>query len=145
MISSKADYEDFVVKLLNTIITGQSLTPDLFPGYSEKDYLEVLYQCVSDELVIGFSMGRSSDGNPYGQRVGNPYVTIKGLSYIDSVSQAKALEIAKNAESKSIKALLKANKSYLISVAAFIATLLINADRIVHNVRRILSYLAQLR
>ena len=73
-----------------------------------------------------------------------PYVTIKGLSYIDSVNQARALDIAKAAEAKSVSAMIKANKSFIVSVAALVATLIINLDKIVHNVKAILSYLSTL-
>ncbi|RFZ77351.1 hypothetical protein DS742_19380 [Lacrimispora amygdalina] len=141
MISSKSEYEDFVVKLLNSIISGEKLTPDLFPKYSEKDFLEVLSQCVTDGLVIGYSMSRVASGDPVGQRTGEPYVTIKGLSYIDSISQAKALDIAKAAESQSIIATLRANIATIASFTAILVSVLANLDRIVHNVQRVLSYL----
>jgi hypothetical protein len=141
MISSKSEYEDLVVKLLNTIISGQKPMPSLFPEYSEKDFLEVLSQCVADGLVIGYSMTRVASGDPVGQRTGEPYVTIKGLSYIDSISQAKALDIAKAAESKSIIAMLRANIATIASFTAILVSVLANLDRIVHNVQKALSYL----
>lgn len=142
MISSKSEYEEFVVKLLNTIISGQKPMPSLFPEYSEKDFLEVLSQCVADGLIIGFSMSRVASGEAVGQRVGEPYVTIKGLSYIDSVSQAKALEIAKAAELKSVTAILRANMATLASFTAILVSILANLDKIVHNVQKVLSYLS---
>ena len=73
-----------------------------------------------------------------------PECSIKGLSYIDSVNQARALDIAKAAEAKSVSAMIKANKSFIVSVAALVATLIINLDKIVHNVKAILSYLSTL-
>lgn len=144
MIQTKSEYEDIVIKMLNLIISGQALSKELFPECTEKDFSEIFYQCVTDELIIGYSVCRTADGNPAGQRTGTPYVTIKGLSFMDSVNQARALDIAKKAEQNSVSAKLKANKSFIVSVVAFIATLIINADKIVHNLRAILSYLNML-
>ena len=144
MIKSKSEYEDIVVKLLNLIICGHNPVPVDFPECSTKDFQEILYQCVQDGLVLGYHMCRTADGNPAAQTVGIPYVTIKGLSYIDSVNQARALDIAKAAEAKSVSAMIKANKSFIVSVAALVAALIINLDKIVHNVKAILSYLSTL-
>ena len=63
---------------------------------------------------------------------------------MDSVNQARALDIAKQAEQTSMSAKLKANKSFIVSIAALIATLIINADKIVHNLQTILLYLSRL-
>ena len=63
---------------------------------------------------------------------------------MDSVNQARALDVAKKAEQNSVSAKLKANKSFIVSIAALIATLIINADKIIHNLRAILSYLSTL-
>ena len=68
-------------------------------------------------------------------------MTIKGLSYIDSVSQTKALDIAKVAESQSIIAMLRANIATIASFTAILVSVLANLDRIVHNVQKVLSYL----
>lgn len=144
MIQTKSEYEDIVIKLLETTISGKNPSVEHFPECTEKDFHEILYQCITDGFIIGFSVIRTADGNPAFQQVGTPYVTIKGLSFIDSVSQARALDIAQKAEKTSISAKLKANISFFVSVAAFITTLIINADKIVHNVRAILSYLSAL-
>lgn len=57
-------------------------------------------------------------------------------------TQAKlALEQAKKANDTSLLAKLKANKAFILSVIALLVTLLINADKIVANVQKILSYL----
>lgn len=144
MIQTKSEYEDLVIKLLNIIISGQHPSKELFPECTEKDFLELLYQCISDNLIIGYSVGRSASGDPIGQCTGTPYVTIKGLTFMDSVNQARALDIAKQAEQTSMSAKLKANKSFIVSIAALIATLIINADKIVHNLQTILLYLSRL-
>lgn len=145
MIQTKSEYENIVIKLLETAISGENLSVEHFPECTEKDFSEILYQCITDGFIIGFSVIRTADGNPSFQRVGTPYVTIKGLSFIDSVNQARALNIAQRAEKISISAKLKAKISFFISGATFVATLIINADKIVHNVRAILSYLSTLQ
>lgn len=144
MIRSKAEYEDIVVKLLNLIISGHIPCPEDFPDFSEKDFHEVIFQCVEDQLILGYHAHRTSDGNPYGQRVGDLFVTIKGLSYMDSIDQARALKIAQNAEQNSIIAKLNANKAFFLSVISILLTILINLDKIVSNLRKILSYLNSL-
>lgn len=141
MIQTKSEYEDLVIKMLNLIISGQRLSKELFPECTEKDFSEILHQCVVDNLIIGYSVCRTADGNSIGQCTGTPYVTIKGLNFMDSVNQARAYDIAKKAELNSVSAKLKANKSFFVSIAALIATLIINADKIIHNLRAILSYL----
>ena len=103
-----------------------------------------LYQCITDNLIIGYAVCRTADGNSASQRVGTPYVTLKGLNFMDSVNQARALDVAKKAEQNSVSAKLKANKSFIVSIVALIATLIINADKIIHNLRAILSYLSTL-
>lgn len=144
MISSKNEYEDIVIKLLNLIISGKQPSSKDFPECSDKDFREILYQCVEDKLILGYSMCRTADGNPAGQSVGVPYVTIKGLSFIDSVSQARALDIAKAAEAQSISAVLKSNKSFILSGISIAIAVLTNLDKIVANIRKLLSYLSSL-
>ena len=108
-------------------------------------YNEIFYQCVKDELIGGYSaVGRTADGIPHVQKTGTSFVTFKGFSLMDSIAQARALEIAKSAEKKSIAAKFRANISIIISISAFVATLLINVDKIVHNIRMIISYLSSL-
>lgn len=136
MIHSKTEYEDFVIKILNTIISGH--TP------SEKDFGEVLYQCVKDGLIIGYSVTRTADGNPCGQRVGELYVTIKGLSYIDSVKQARAFEIAQKAEKNSIAAKIRANLAFVFSAMSIAVAVLSNLDKIFFNLKKVISYLSSL-
>lgn len=144
MIQTKSEYEDLVIKLLNIIISGESPSKELFPECTEKDFSEILYQCVIDNLIIGYSVCRTADGNPASQCTGTPYVTIKGLNFMDSVNQARALDIAKKAEQNSITAKLKANKSFFISAAALIVSIIANADKMIHNLRAILFYLSTL-
>lgn len=144
MIQTKSEYEDIVIKLLNLIISGQYPSKELFPECTEKDFDEIFYQCITDNLIIGYAVCRTADGNSASQRVGTPYVTIKGLNFMDSVNQARALDVAKKAEQNSVSAKLKANKSFIVSIVALIATLIINADKIIHNLRAILSYLSTL-
>ena len=144
MIQTKSEYEDLVIKMLNLIISGQRLSKELFPECTEKDFSEILHQCVVDNIIIGYSVQRVADGNSIGQCTGTPYVTIKGLNFMDSVNQARALDVARKAEQNSVSAILKANKSFIVSIAALIATLIINADKIIHNLRAILSYLGTL-
>ena len=144
MIQTKSEYEDLVIKLLNLIISGQYPSKELFPECTEKDFYEIFYQCITDNLVIGYAVCRTADGNPAGQRIGTPYVTLKGLNFMDSVNQSRALDVAKQAEQNSVSAKLKANKSFIVSIVALIATLIINADKIIHNLRAILSYLSTL-
>lgn len=144
MIQTKSEYEDLVTKMLHLIISGQIPSKELFPECTEKDFSEILYQCVIDNLIIGYSVHRTESGNSIASCMDSPYVTLKGLSFMDSVNQARALDIAQKAEQNSISAKLKANKSFIVSIAALIATLIINADKIIHNLRAILSYLSTL-
>ena len=144
MIHSKTEYEDFVIKILNTIISGHIPSEKDFPEFSEKDFGEVLYQCVKDELIIGYSVTRTADGNPCGQRVGELYVTIKGLSYIDSVKQARAFEIAQKAEKNSIAAKIRANLAFVFSALSIAVPVLSNLDKIFLNLKRVISYLSSL-
>ena len=144
MIKTKAEYEGFVIKLLNIIISGMYPSEKDFPEFTEKDFGEVLFQCIKDELILGYSISRTADGNPCGQRIGTPYVTIKGLSYIDSVKQARALEIAKNAERNSIAAKIRANLAFILSGISIGIALLTNLDKIGSNLQKVVSYLSRL-
>lgn len=144
MVSSVSEYENIVMKLLNSIISGQQPESGDFPECSDKDFYEILYQCVEDKLVLGYSMCRTADGNPAGQCTGTPYVTIKGLSFIDTVNQARALDIARAAEAKSISAILRANKSFILSGVSIAIAILSNLDRIAANIQKLLSYLNSL-
>ncbi len=67
MIQTKSEYEDLVIKMLNLIISGQRLSKELFPECTEKDFSEILHQCVVDNLIIGYSVQRVADGNSIGQ------------------------------------------------------------------------------
>ena len=145
MIKSTTEYEDVVVKILNYVISEQNLSYSEFPECTPEEYNEIFYQCVKDELIGGYSaVGRTADGIPHVQKTGTSFVTFKGFSLMDSIAQARALEIAKSAEKKSIAAKFRANISIIISISAFVATLLINVDKIVHNIRMIISYLSSL-
>nr|DAU91185.1 MAG TPA: hypothetical protein [Caudoviricetes sp.] len=145
MIKTKGEYENFVVKLLELVISGHIPCSEDFPGFSEKDFYEVLSQCVEDQLLLGYNFVRNVNGDPCGQRVGDPFVTIKGLSYMDSVKQAQALQIAKEAEKNSIVAKLKANRAFILSLFSILLTIVINLDKIVTNLQKAISYLGWLQ
>lgn len=141
MISNKAEYENMTIKILNTIISGEIPLPEMFPECNSIDFDQILEQCINEDFITGLASDRMSDGKLHYNRIFQPYVTFKGLSFIDSVKQTEALEISKTAEQKSIKAALKANKSYIISVVAILVSVLANLDKIAHNVQKVLSYL----
>lgn len=141
MISNKAEYENMTIKILNSIISGEIPLPEMFPECNKIDFDQILEQCINEDFITGLESDRMSDGKLHYNRIFQPYVTFKGLSFIDSVKQTEALEISKAAEQKSIKAALKANKSYIISVVAILVSVLANLDKIAHNVQKVLSYL----
>lgn len=58
-----------------------------------------------------------------------------------SIRADLAKEQADSARKTSISAKFKANLSFILSVITAICSLLANADKIVHNVQKILSYL----
>lgn len=55
-----------------------------------------------------------------------------------------AVTQSQNASKTSTSAKIRANASFIISVLALLATLLANADKIVHNIEKILSHLGML-
>ena len=144
MIRSKSEYEKFVIQLLNIIISGRVPLATDFPEYEKIDFQEVLFQCVKDGLIVGYSINRTANGRPVGQQIGTPYVTFKGLSYMDSVRQAQAVEIAAAAEDKSIRASLRANMSFILSGLSIAIAVLTNLDKIASNVQKLISYLSSL-
>lgn len=141
MISSKEQYENTVVEIFNLIISGQRPCPEDFPKCTEKDFNEILFQCVNDGLILGYSATRVASGDAVFSCVGEPYVTLKGLNYMDSIKQARALEVAENAQKNSVLASIKANISYILSMSSLVFSILINLDKIVANLLRVLSYL----
>lgn len=58
-----------------------------------------------------------------------------------SVQAKLAKEQAEKAKKTSVTAIIRANISFIVSILAAIAGVLANADSIVHNVQKILSYL----
>lgn len=52
---------------------------------------------------------------------------------------------ADKAMDKSLSAVLRSNKAFIISVIGVLISLFANADRLVHNVQKILSYLSSLQ
>lgn len=137
MITTKSEYDEILIHLFNLIISNAPIKAEAIPNCTEQDLNEILYQCSQDGLILGFSMDRVASGDAVGQQVGKPYVTLKGLTYIDSIKQAKALEVANSAKFRSWI-------SVTISALALLASMLANADKIVHNVKAILSYLGTL-
>lgn len=138
MIKTKTDYENMAVKLLGLVIAGQVPTVELLPECTQRDFDNLLEQCVNDKLIVGLETFRTGDGRLHFDRISSPYVTLKGLSFIENIQQTNAIEIASK---NSISANIKANKSFILSVIALLFTILINADKIVHNVQKILTYL----
>ena len=65
----------------------------------------------------------------------------KTTSLAESASIRADLAKADSARKTSISAKFKANLSFILSVITAICSLLANADKIVHNVQKILSYL----
>lgn len=145
MIKTKGEYENFVVKLFELVISGHIPQSEDFPEFSEKDFNEVLCQCIEDKLLLGYNFVRNINGDPYVQYVSDPFVTIKGLSYMDSVKQAQALQIAKEAAENSVVAKIKANNAFILSVVSIFLTILINLDKIVTNLQKAISYLGWLQ
>ncbi|MDR7815156.1 hypothetical protein [Lacrimispora sp.] len=141
MISNKIEYENMTIKILNSVISGQVPVPEIFPECDKKDFDQILEQCIKEELIIGLESYRVSGGSLHYDRVFQPCVTFKGLSFIDSINQANALEISKAAESKSIIAIVRSNIATIASFTAILVSVLANLDRIVHNVQKVLSYL----
>ena len=64
---------------------------------------------------------------------------------MDSVKQAQALQIAKEAEKNSIVAKLKANRAFILSLFSILLTIVINLDKIVTNLQKAISYLGWLQ
>ena len=141
MISSKEQYENTVVEIFSLIISGKKPRPEDFPKCTEKDFSEILFQCVNDGLILGYSTTRVASGDPVFDSVGDPYVTLKGLNYMDSIKQARALEVAENAEKNSVLASIKANKSYILSIISLALSILVSLDKIAANLLKVLSYL----
>lgn len=144
MISNKAEYENMIIKILESVISGRIPMPEMFPECDKKDFDQILEQCIKEGFIIGLESYRVGGGALKYDRIFQPCVTFKGLSFIDSINQAKALEIAKAAESKSVVAKIMANRAFLVSVIAVLISLLANLATIVHNVRKVLSYLSML-
>lgn len=71
----------------------------------------------------------------------NQTETIKSIA--DSTKQQAELAIqqAQKADNTSLLAKITANKSFILSIVSICFTILINADKIVQNTRKILSYL----
>lgn len=138
MIKTKSDYENMAVKLLALVIAGQVPTIELLPECTQQDFDNLLEQCVNDKLIVGLETFRTGDGRLHCDITIPPYVTLKGLSFIETIQQTNAIDIASK---NSIAANLKANKSFILSVIALLFTILINADKIVHNAQKILAYL----
>lgn len=105
MIATKSEYDEILIHLFNLIISNSPITAESIPNCTEEDLSEILYQCSQDGLILGFSVSRVASGDAVGQRVGKPYVTLKGLTYIDSVKQARALDIAKSAQHQADQAI----------------------------------------
>lgn len=105
MIVTKSEYDNILICLFDLIISGSPITAEALPNCTEDDLNEILFQCCEDGLILGFSMTRVASGEAAGQRVGKPYVTLKGLTYIDSVKQARALDIAKSAQLQADRAI----------------------------------------
>lgn len=138
MIKSKLEYENLVIGILELVINGQVLNCDSLSDCNQKDFDDILEQCVNNDFIVGLEIFRTADGRLHFDQIIPPYVTLKGLSFIESVQQSNAVEIANK---NSITANIKANKSFILSVIALLFTILINADKIAHNAQKILAYL----
>lgn len=138
MIRNKADYEELTVRILNSVIEEKDLDRNQFPEYTDSDFASVLEQCIKEEYLVGISLSRSINSNLHIDKIFTPYVTLKGLTFLESVKQST---LAESAHKISIAAIIKANKSFILSVIALLVSILINADKIVSNLQKILSYL----
>lgn len=145
MIKTKDEYDNLIIKILESVISGHVPSPANFPDFSEKEFNEALFQCVENQFIVGYHSYRMDDGSTYSKRIGEPSVTIDGFSYMDSVKQAQALKIAQAAEKNSIVAKLNANKAFILSVVSILLTVIINLDKLVTNLSKLLSYLNLLK
>lgn len=68
----------------------------------------------------------------------------KTIAATSKVQADLAVEESKRASKKSIAAMIRSNVSTVVAVASLIFSIVINADTIVHNWQKILSYLIQL-
>jgi len=117
---------------------------ETFDYNADEDIRRCVYTCVRKGYVSGY---KNCDHTANGTIVFSPTrprVEIDGFNFIDDYDKENALDVANKANATSISAKLKANKSFILSIIAVALTLLINADKIVSNVQKILSVLGML-